>query len=378
MKPLCIACVLFLAAGAGAQNRFVYVNIQDQPNVITGYQIDNANGSLTLLPAGPFSTGGNGGTSGPMKTMAIVPGTSATYFYAANGNDPSISIFTLDPQNGNLTLVGSPVLLNDTSGPWSLAVSPNHKLLYAANEDNTTIHAFAIAPATGALTEIAGSPFAAGAQISGLQVTSNGHFLVAAANSIDAVAVFSIASSGALTEIAGSPFPSTLQVYSVASNCAGDLVYDVSYSAPEVDAWQMASDGTLTAVPGSPFSTGAPDESGNGSFDLVFSPNDRILFTTDVFTQDYSSLGIAHDGALHSVPGSPFGTSDWLGGEAITAAGDYLYSIHFDDENVDGRAVGSNGELTAVPGTPFESAPGYPQSTVGDSIITYPTPTCHK
>jgi 6-phosphogluconolactonase len=382
MKPLCIACVLFVAASAGAQNRFVYVNTQTDPNIITGYQINNSNGALTQLADAPFSTGGigsNAGTSGPMNSMAIVPRGSAIYFYAANDNDPSISTFTLNPQTGNLTLVGSPMILNDDSGVYNMAVTPNYQLLYVTNATSDDIHAFAIS-ATGALTEIAGSPFEAGAQITSLHMTANGRFLLAAANSIDAVEVFSIASSGALAQISGSPFPSSLETYSVVSNCDNNLVYDVSYSGPEVEGWKMASDGSLTAVPGSPFPTLAPPESGgggNGSFDLVLSPNDRYLFTTDTFSSDDSSLGVGRGGALVSVPGSPFTTSDWEGGVAVTAAGDYLYSVQFASEDVDGRAIGRNGELTAIPGTPFPSAPGYPQYTVGDSIITYPTPTCH-
>jgi 6-phosphogluconolactonase len=384
MKPLCIACVLLLAASAGAQNRFVYVNTQTDPNIVTGYRI-NANGSLTQLAAAPFSTGGvggNGNTSGPMNSMAIVPQGSAIYLYAANGNDPSVSIFTLDPQTGNLQLVGSPVLLNDDSGVYNMSASPNHQLLYVANQFSSDIHAYAIAPGTGGLTEIAGSPFAAGAEITGLQVTANGRFLVAAANSVNAVEVFSIASSGAIAQIAGSPFPSSADAYSVVSNCAGNLVYDVGFGGPDIDALQMASDGSLTPVAGSPFSNGAPPESdgggGNDSFDLVLSPNNRFLFTTDSFSSDDSSLAIAHDGALFPVHSSPFNTGDWTGGVAVTAAGDFLYSVHFDDEFVDGRAIGPNGELTAVPGTPFASAPGYPEYTVGDSIITFPAPACHQ
>lgn len=382
MKPLCIACVLFFAASAGAQNRFVYVNTQTDPNIVTGYQI-NANGSLTQLAAAPFSTGGvgsNGGTSGPFTSMAIVPQSSATYFYVANDNDPSISIFTLDPKTGNLTLVGSPFLLNDSSGVYNMSASPNRKFLYVSNQMSSDIHAFAIAPGTGALTEIAGSPFAAGAQVANLKVSANGRFLLAAGSSINGIEVFSIASSGALAQIAGSPFPSSASPYGVVSTCAGNLAYDVSGAGPQIDAWQMAGDGSLTSVPGSPFNTGAPPESGtdfgNSSFDLVLSPNNRFLFTTDTFSSDDSSLAVAHNGGLQSVPGSPFNTGDWTGGVAVTAAGDFLYSVHFDDEYVDGRAIGRNGELTPVPGTPFPSAPGYPEYTVGDSIITYPTPSC--
>lgn len=379
MKSLCVACLLVLTVGASAQNRFVYVNNQNSPNTITAFQI-NSNGSLTQLAASPFLIGGSGysqpNSSGPFESEAVVETRNATYLYAANGADGTVSAFTIDPATGNLQpIAGSPFSMGDSQGTYDLTASPDQRFLFVANQASTVIHVLAISPETGSLSNVAGSPFEASANISGLKVTANDRYLIAAGNSIDAVEVFSIAGSGALTEVPGSPFPASGSVVSVESNCASNRVFGVSNSTNVIDAYSMAPNGRLTPVPGSPFPNGATG-SGTNSFDLVLSPDNRFLFTTDSFSADLSSLAVTRNGALVQVPGSPFATGNWEGGTAVTKAGDFLYSVQFASGKVDGRSISPNGTLADVPGTPF--GPGNQNSLNGivDSVITYPAPEC--
>jgi 6-phosphogluconolactonase len=374
MKLSCVLCLAFLSMVASAADRFVYVNNQHQPNTITAFQITE-NGSLTQLADSPFLTGGVG-AEGPIESMAIVAFGSASYLYAANGNDGTVSVFTINKTTGNITPIsGSPFGAGGTSGTYDMAASPNRKFLFVSNEATTDIHVLAIDRSTGGLTEISGSPFDAGANITSLYVTANNQFLLAAANSINAVEVFSIADSGAITQVSGSPFPGSGSVTAVQSNCMNTLVFDVNNNSNYVDAYSLSSSGSLTAVPGSPFENGASGD-GPNSFDLVLSPNDKFLFTTDSFSDDITSFSIAKNGDLSQVNGSPFLTTNWEGGTAITARGDFLYSVQFVSGKVDGRKVNVDGSLTAIPGTPF--GPGDQNSYGGEvnSVITYPAPQC--
>jgi 6-phosphogluconolactonase len=371
VKILVLAGLLLVVAGASAENRFVYVNNQSQPNTITAFQI-NPDGTLIQLSNSPFSTGGNG-AEGPIESMAVVFAAAGPILYAANGGDPSISALIIDPKTGTLTpAAGSPLLVNDSAGTYDMAASPNGRFLFVTNESNSIIHVFAIAPATGRLTEIQGSPFAAGANISGLYVTANGKFLLAAGNSISAVEVFAIASSGVITQVPGSPFAANASVSDVRSNCAGNRVFTADNGSDLVDAYVMSADGALTAVPGSPFYNGA---TGNGpnSFDLAIDPNGGFLFTTDSFSDDITSFAIAPNGALSQVDGSPFDTSGWLGGAAITNRGDFLYSVGFADGSLNAEAIRTDGTLTDLGGFSGGqiSANGEP-----NSVIAYPPPAC--
>ncbi len=373
MRYLCATCLLFLAVGASAEKRFVYVNNQTQPNTINAWEI-TANGSLTPLAGSPFSTDGVG-AEGPLESMAIVPITSAHILYAANGGDPSVSAFTINPGTGNITPInGSPFLLNDSSGTYDMAASPSHHFLFVTNEAGTVIHVLAIATNTGTLKEIAGSPFAAGANISGLYVTANGKYLLASGQSNNAVEVFAIATSGAIEQVPGSPFAANNSVSDVRSNCASNRVFTADNGSDLIDAYAMSPVGALTPVRGSPFYNGATG-SGPNSFDLTLSPNGKFLFTTDSFSTGATSFAIAADGALTQVAGSPFLTSSWLGGTTITAKGDFLYSVDFASGNVVGQVVHPDGTLTAIPGSPF--GPGA-SSTGGEvnSVITFPPPVC--
>jgi hypothetical protein len=371
MRYLCVVCLLLITLGASAQKRFVYLNNQSQPNTVTGWLI-NANGSLTQLSGSPFNTGGQG-YQGPIESMAITPTENGDVLYAANGGDPSVSILRINPGTGSLTpTAGSPFLLNDSIGTFDMAVSPNHRFLFVTNNSGTVIHALAVAPETGALKEVAGSPFPAGDNMSGLWVTANGKFLLAAGQTHNAVSVLSIASTGAIAPVPGSPFAANNSVSDVRSNCASNRVYAADNGSAYIDAYSMAANGALTPVTGSPFYNGA---TGNGpnSFDLAIAPNGKFVFTTDSFSTDITSFAAAPNGALSQVAGSPYATGGWLGGTAVTNRGDFLYSVGFSDASVVAEAIHPDGTLSSV-----GSFSGGVISFNGEanSIMTYPALTC--
>jgi 6-phosphogluconolactonase len=161
--------------------------------------------------------------------MAIVESPSASYLYAANGGDGTVSVFTIDTRTGNIhPIAGSPFSAGASSGTYDMAVSPDRNFLFVSNEATSDIHVFSIEQQTGALTEISGSPFSVGANITSLYVTANSQFLLAAANSINAVEVFGIAASGTIAQVSGSPFAGSGSVMAVQSNCANDLAFDVN------------------------------------------------------------------------------------------------------------------------------------------------------
>ena len=376
MKPILLASLLFLAASASAQNRFVYVNDQSPTNTVTGFSIA-ANGSLTPLSASPFLTSGSGGgTAEDPEGLALVPLARATILYATNDGDGSISAFTLNPQTGALELSGAPFLLPDTSGDYSITASPDHRFLFATNRANTLIHVLSIAPNSGQLAEVPGSPFAANANLNGLAVTPQ-HFLVAGEWNNDALQVYSISNTGSLSPVAGSPFPVHSTNEAVEANCQGNRIfatgYDSTTSSAPIDVDSMQPNGTLTPVPGSPFSNGTQGT----SLDLLLSPRDNFLFSENSFGGPIPVLAVAPNGSLSPVAGSPFSTNgSWVGGLAVTAAGDYLYSVDFGAGTVYGMKVAPNGSLTPVPGTPFTIGYNGGNSSSPMAIISYPAPAC--
>ena len=373
-----LASVFLFAAGGNAQNRFVYLNNQSSPNYISAFQI-NADGSLTQIASSPITTGGQGYDS-PMESMAIVYTHAGPVLYAANGGDPSVSGLRIDPSTGNLTpITGSPFpVLNDSTGTYDMAASPDNHFLFLSNSGNTVIHVYAISPETGALTEIANSPFAADANINGLNVTANGKFLLAGGQSNQGVQgpleVFAIAGSGAIAQVPGSPFAANASVSDIRSNCASNLVFTADNGSAYDDAYIMSMDGAPTPVAGSPFYNGA---TGNGpnSWDLAISPDGRFVFTSDSFSGDLTSFAVGREGALSQANNSPFNTDVWLGGIAITARGDYLYYTTFPSEPVvTGLRINPDGSLDSVSGASGTGVFAVNGESI--SVISYPPPSC--
>jgi hypothetical protein len=128
----------------------------------------------------------------------------------ANPFGGSVSVFSVDPSTGALTQVaGSPFAVGANPSPWSVAFSPSGGLLATANNYYQTfgsVSVFSVDSSTGALTQVAGSPFATGPISGPLSVGfSPWGGLLAVADGIDTVSLFSVdPSTGALTPIVGS------------------------------------------------------------------------------------------------------------------------------------------------------------------------------
>lgn len=363
---------LLLAASAVAQNQFVYTNNQSQPNTITGFQV-NSDGSLTQIAGSPFATGANG-QNGADHSLAVTTLPDKNYLYAANGADGTISGFRIDPATGNLGRVpASPFTTNNQAANYSLAISPDNRFLFMASDESPLIHVFTISPQTGGLRAAPGSPFNFSNPFFALKVSANGQFLFAGVDNQQAIAVFQISQSGSLSAVPGSPFAASGVVEGVETNCTGNLVFATS----GIDVYSLGADGSLKPVPGSPFSSG----SSSGSDDLVLSPSNQLLFVSDsnVFSGsgDVSALNVSAHGRLSPVKGSPFPVKDVNAGIAITAKGDFLYTVLFISGEVEGRRVGADGTLTPVPGTPFNTG-GNSIAGLVETIVTFPAPSCSQ
>lgn len=108
------------------------------------------------------------------------------------------------------------------------------------------------------------------------------------------------------------------------------------------------SHGTLTAISAPPTFPAPSSIQG-----LVITPGDRFLYGADISGYIYGFRVDHRTGILTSIPGSPFasGANPQL---AIDLTGKFLYAS--DDGSPSGIlafAIGSDGALTAVPGSPF-------------------------
>lgn len=146
---------------------FVYVANPAAASV-SGFSYVTANAALNasspLLTAVP---GGTQGTTGVFLTegagpegIAIDP--TGTYLYVTNFQDGNVSSFSINPQTGSLTLIGSPVATGNltgaspTPGPIAVQVDPSGQFVYVVNQADGSVSLFT--SAAGALTLVTTYP----------------------------------------------------------------------------------------------------------------------------------------------------------------------------------------------------------------------------
>lgn len=365
----------FITISLVRDNGYVFTNNNvSGPNTVSAFSVD-ANGALTPIAGSPFATGGLGSGGGFFAANRATIGTASKFLFASNEQTNNVSVFSIDPATGALSLVpGGPFPTGGASAGAgiSLGVTPDNQFLFASSPSSTNITVFSIA-ANGTLTPISGSPFAVPGIPDGIKVSPDGRFLAMALISPDAVGIFTIAANGSLTAVPGSPFPAAAfgSVAGVEINCASSLLFggEANLTGTHIDVFSIGSNGALTPIPGSPFN----DQGfGINSNVVVLSPSDRHLFVSNQISNTITVFNVASDGALSLVPGSPFadasGTPTTM---ATNEAGTLLYVNKAGAVSVFRILV--DGKLTPVPGSPFFNG----VSTIG-GIAAFPAKNCSQ
>lgn len=279
-------------------------------NTVTLLSVNHGNGQLTVpvnsnpipppTPANIFNTG-----TGPIA-VAITP--NGSFLYVLNQASGNIAAFVVSPTDGSLAAIPPPAppppappppFFGTLVAPTSIAVSRDGTLLFVASPSQHSITPFAI-DSKGVLTQ--GAPVVLGAGTSPVFVTTEptGHFLYVADSAGNAVLGFSIQGGGALTPISGSPFPVSSQPVAITATPGGAFLYVANQGSNNVSAFVIdAHSGALGAVAGSPFPTG-------GKGPTYAAATGTFVYVTENLTNDVAAFAIGTNGTLTAVSGSPF------------------------------------------------------------------------
>jgi len=184
---------------------------------------------------------------------------------------------------------------------------------YVYVNDNTaganTIAGFA-RQANGTLTPLPGSPFAAGGAGNGtgiasqgaLQLSADGHYLLAVDAASNQISVLQIQAGGALQAVGGPVSSNGIDPVSIAVH--GSLVYVANAGAADSNytGFSLGANGQLQPLAGS--TVALPNGSQPG--DVLFSGDGSRLVGTRVGTSLIDSFTVGGNGLLTAAPDSPF------------------------------------------------------------------------
>ncbi len=219
-------------------------------------------------------------------------------------------------------------------------------VLYTNNYVEKQIAALAIG-ADGLLAPIGGSPFATPNYPSTIAIAPDARTMVVTYLYEHSVGSAAIGAGGALTGV-GIPLPTPDATSGVAISPDGRFAY-VSLQNGGVLTYAIGGDGSLNLL-------GAPAPSGTGMPALT--PNGRFLFVPDYSTNAVDRFAVGTDGSLSPLGGTPLGSVSPLLART-TPDGSFLVLLSDNGSSGDLRtlAIGADGSLSAAGGpTPTTGA----------------------
>ena len=217
--------------------------------------------------------------------------------------------------------------------------------------------------ADGTLTPEAGSPFAAGGAGTGaglasqgaLQISPDGRFLIAADAGSNQISVLRIRGNGSL-KLAHDGVVSSGGVLPVSIAIHGDLVYvaNSGNGGSNYTGFRLRPDGRLQPIAGS--AVALPDGSQPG--DVLFNGDGTKLAGTRVGTSQIDSFTVGSDGLLTAAPGSPFPAQGLgpFGSQFRPTNPDQLFVSNAHNAGtgtVSAFADSADGTLTSIGSSPF-------------------------
>ena len=218
--------------------------------------------------------------------------------------------------------------------------------------------------ADGSLTPEPGSPFAAGGAGTGaglasqgaLQISPDGHFLIAADAGSNQISVLRI--HGGSLQLVRDGVVSSGGVLPVSVAIHGNLVYvaNAGTTGSNYTGFWLRHGGRLAPIPGSAVALPAGVQPG----DVLFNGTGSKLAGTRVASSEIDSFTVGHTGRLTAAPGSPFPAQGLgpFGSEFRPTNPDQLFVSNAHNTAMDSGTVSAfrdsgNGVLSSIGSSPF-------------------------
>jgi 6-phosphogluconolactonase len=329
----------------------LYAQTNETVNTVV-HMVRNADGSISVKNRS--ASGGMGlngirpgnATAGPNSLgsqNSVIISTDKTLLFAVNGGDSSVSVFSIDPATGDLTLKKSTRLLGAT--PSSLAY--RNGFLYVLFQSGANqVGAYAV-QADGALAQLSLQDLpATGGLPTQVVVSPDANFIVVSAGTgSNAVVSYPMNKDGSL----GSP---VVNRAGISTPFAGAFASTSIYLSTDSGSRALAS---YTFTQAGAFNLIGSVVSGEGGpCWLVITPNSKYAYVGNG-AGTISSYAVGPSGALTllsakaaSEPGVLPGVNSVSGDSWISPDGKFLYADYLGADKVVAYSIGSDGAIVKI------------------------------
>lgn len=330
--------------GPPVRPRVLYVsNIGSTTSSIATFTVDRQTGALTPL-ASPLPAGTN--------ALAVVATPDGRFVYVADNAGDQVLIYSVG-STGALTALGA---VKTDGDPFGMAMAPNGRTLYATAQGTDLIIAFSVGQ-DGSLTPLASVP-SGGTNPRGIAVSPDGRFVYATNGLRDPaipgiLATFAVKADGSLSPV------KTIDIGRFGSGITispdGRFLYAESQATDQMHAYRRGADGMLTELPGSPVTS--PDDPEG----IVITPDARHVYAaaTGENSDGTPGTGPGEVQAFRVQPGGNLGPATLVDAGAlpnalaVSPSARFLYASNGDSNSITAYAIGSDGTLRQLPGSPF-------------------------
>jgi 6-phosphogluconolactonase (cycloisomerase 2 family) len=328
---------------------FIFMVGQASDNVLTLKGSDSG----AISPSTIASTG-----HAPSAVTLLSFSTFQMNLVVANSASNTVNVLSLDPTTGIASPAG--ITANVGTNPMDIALrgpagnGTDFGAIYVLNRGSNSISGFRVTDSAGHLAEVPGSPFSTQNNPQALVVTSFGtsptnitNFVYVANGTLGTISGFKINADGSLTELAGSPFAAGTNISALTQRLGGGILLASDASANQVLGFKFQDTGALTSF--TPTGVAAGTQPGKITFgfnDFVYVAN-RASNNVSAYKFDFATS------TLTPVAGSPFPVGMNPVALGFTRA-NQLYVANFDTSDVSAfTADTSTGALTPISGSPF-------------------------
>lgn len=357
---VCASVGICLSCGI-TQGRLLYAAVPSA-NELVVYREDPNSGALTQLVGSPIAAGPG------VRALALHP--KQKFLYAANSGENDVSVFNV-ATTGALTEQTPRTAVG--TAPTLIAMDSDGSYLYVGNTgQQPSISVFSIDQDTGALSPVAQPPSTGNTAYIGLtpiNMTVSGNFLYVTGQGLQGYVLAFPLNNGVLgTPPPGTPYLAGNNPYglSAVTVSGASFLYTANKLDNSISEFSINADGSLTPLPGSPISINF-----TGPTALLTDPLTKYLFVADQgsgnldgFSIGSSSSSGGSAGSLNLLPSAPFATKTAPTAMAVDSVGRYVFVA---GQSTPGSLqsfflAGVNGTLTLIKS--YSIAPGAATSIV--------------